>query len=109
MTESATVVCKNQTKRLIFEFLLSIFADSDIVKRLVFAGFDLCEVGQEEVVLKTGKQASRRNMHFALQALLALFGENDSLCFYFKLFGTFSHYTSLFIVFLFILRLHGAS
>ncbi|MEQ2180648.1 hypothetical protein GOODEAATRI_003329 [Goodea atripinnis] len=35
--------------------------------------FDLCEVGQEEVVLKTGKQASRRNMHFALQALLALF------------------------------------
>lgn len=41
-------------------------------------GFDLCEVGQEEVVLKTGKQASRRTMHFALQSLLALFGENKS-------------------------------
>lgn len=40
------------------------------------SGFDLCEVGQEEVVLKTGKQASRRIMHFALQSLLALFGEN---------------------------------
>jgi len=26
-------------------------------------------------VLKTGKQANRRTMHFALQSLLALFGE----------------------------------
>lgn len=42
------------------------------------SGFDLCEVGQEEVVLKTGKQASRRIMHFALQSLLALFGEYNS-------------------------------
>lgn len=41
------------------------------------SGFDLCEVGQEEVVLKTGKQASRRIMHYALQSLLALFGENN--------------------------------
>lgn len=40
------------------------------------SGFDLCEVGQEEVVLKTGKQASRRIMHYALQSLLALFGED---------------------------------
>lgn len=38
------------------------------------AGFDLCEVGQEEVVLKTGKLANRRTLHFALQSLLALFG-----------------------------------
>lgn len=44
---------------------------------LSLSGFDLCEVGQEEVVLKTGKQASRRIMHFALQSLLALFGENN--------------------------------
>lgn len=43
------------------------------------AGFDLCEVGQEEVVLKTGKQASRRVMHYALQSLLALFGEDIGL------------------------------
>ncbi|XP_033951552.1 tetratricopeptide repeat protein 28-like isoform X2 [Pseudochaenichthys georgianus] len=40
-------------------------------------GFDLCEVGQEEVVLKTGKQASRRIMHFALQSLLALFDSTE--------------------------------
>lgn len=40
----------------------------------VHAGFDLCEVGQEEVVLKTGKLANRRTLHFALQSLLALFG-----------------------------------
>lgn len=40
----------------------------------VRAGFDLCEVGQEDVVLKTGKLANRRTLHFALQALLALFG-----------------------------------
>lgn len=42
-------------------------------------GFDLCEVGQEEVVLKTGKQASRRIIHYALQSLLALFGEDKRL------------------------------
>ena len=37
-------------------------------------GFDLMEVGQLEVTLRTGKQASRRAVQFALQALLALFG-----------------------------------
>ena len=41
-------------------------------------GFDLCEVGQEEVILKTGKQANRRTMHFALQSLLALFGKSSA-------------------------------
>ena len=41
-----------------------------------FVGFDLCEVGQEEVVLKTGKLANRRTLHFALQSLLALFGKH---------------------------------
>ncbi|XP_044282121.1 tetratricopeptide repeat protein 28 isoform X3 [Varanus komodoensis] len=44
---------------------------------LAALGFDLCEVGQEEVTLKTGKQASRRTMHFALQALLALFDSTE--------------------------------
>lgn len=44
----------------------------------VCAGFDLCEVGQEEVVLKTGKLANRRTLHFALQSLLALFGKHRS-------------------------------
>ncbi|XP_061732037.1 tetratricopeptide repeat protein 28 isoform X1 [Nerophis ophidion] len=44
---------------------------------LAALGFDLCEVGQEEVVLKTGKQASGRVMHFALRSLLALFDSTD--------------------------------
>lgn len=44
---------------------------------LAALGFDLCEVGQEEVILKTGKQANRRTMHFALQSLLALFDSTE--------------------------------
>ncbi|XP_066509678.1 LOW QUALITY PROTEIN: tetratricopeptide repeat protein 28-like [Hoplias malabaricus] len=44
---------------------------------LAALGFDLCEVGQEEVVLKTGKQASRRTMHFALQSLMAIFDSTE--------------------------------
>ncbi|XP_012863333.1 tetratricopeptide repeat protein 28 [Echinops telfairi] len=44
---------------------------------LAALGFDLCEVGQEEVVLKTGKQASRRTVHFALQSLLSLFDSTE--------------------------------
>ncbi|CAL8318306.1 unnamed protein product [Lota lota] len=44
---------------------------------LAALGFDLCEVGQEEVVLKTGKQASRRTMHFALNSLLGFFDASE--------------------------------
>ncbi|CDQ70267.1 unnamed protein product [Oncorhynchus mykiss] len=44
---------------------------------LAALGFDLCEAGQEEVLLKTGKQANRRTMHFALQSLLALFDSTE--------------------------------
>lgn len=40
-------------------------------------GFDLMEVGQSEVTLRSSKQASRRAVQFALQALLALFGKNN--------------------------------
>lgn len=56
-------------------------------------------------MLKTGKQASRRTMHFALQSLLALFGEKpaqheDGRRYYFtlqqlKLFSLFSDSTEL--------------
>lgn len=42
-------------------------------------GFDLMEVGQLEVCLRSGKQASRRAVQFALQALLALFGRNNMM------------------------------
>ncbi|XP_015276756.1 PREDICTED: tetratricopeptide repeat protein 28 [Gekko japonicus] len=44
---------------------------------LAALGFDLCEVGQEEVILKTGKQASHRTLHSALQTLLALFDSTE--------------------------------
>eukprot|EP00079_Xenopus_tropicalis_P008757 XP_002932145.2 PREDICTED: tetratricopeptide repeat protein 28 isoform X1 [Xenopus tropicalis] len=44
---------------------------------LAALGFDLCEVGQEEVILKTGKQANKRTMQFALQSLLALFDSTE--------------------------------
>ncbi|XP_008203776.1 tetratricopeptide repeat protein 28 isoform X1 [Nasonia vitripennis] len=41
-------------------------------------GFDLMEVGQLEVSLRTGKQVSRRAVQFALQALLALFDTQEA-------------------------------
>lgn len=41
---------------------------------LASLGFDLMEVGQDQVTLRTGKLANRRNCQFVLQALLALFG-----------------------------------
>lgn len=43
---------------------------------LASLGFDLMEVGQDQVTLRTGKLANRRNCQFVLQALLALFGMN---------------------------------
>nr|CAD7450053.1 unnamed protein product [Timema bartmani] len=36
------------------------------------------EVGQDEVTLRTGKQANRRNIQFVLQALLALFDTQEA-------------------------------
>lgn len=42
---------------------------------LASLGFDLTDVGQDKVTLRTGKQANRRNIQFVLQALLALFGK----------------------------------
>lgn len=42
---------------------------------LASLGFDLAEVGQDEVTLRTGKTANRRHIQFVLQALLALFGK----------------------------------
>ncbi|KAM9793920.1 tetratricopeptide repeat protein 28 isoform X2 [Syngnathus typhle] len=44
---------------------------------LAALGFDLCQVGREDVVLKTGKRASRRVMALALRSLLALFDSAD--------------------------------
>jgi hypothetical protein len=40
---------------------------------LASLGFDLMDVGQDQVKLRTGKHANKRNCQFVLQALLALF------------------------------------
>ncbi|KAG5680211.1 hypothetical protein PVAND_009736 [Polypedilum vanderplanki] len=40
---------------------------------LASLGFDLMDVGQDQVTLRTGKHANKRNCQFVLQALLALF------------------------------------
>lgn len=45
---------------------------------LASLGFDLMEVGQDQVTLRTGKQANRRTCQFVLQALLALFDTNEA-------------------------------
>lgn len=42
---------------------------------LFLTGFDLMEVGRDEVMLRMGKQSNKRNIQFALQALLAVFGK----------------------------------
>lgn len=39
------------------------------------SGFDLVDVGKDEVTLRMGKQANRRHLQFALQSLVAVFGE----------------------------------
>ena len=38
-------------------------------------GLDLVEVGKDEVTLRLGKQANRRQLQFALQSLVAVFGK----------------------------------
>ncbi|XP_047033145.1 tetratricopeptide repeat protein 28 [Helicoverpa zea] len=45
---------------------------------LASLGFDLAEVGQDEVTLRTGKAANRRHIQFVLQALLALFDTQEA-------------------------------
>ncbi|CAH1163307.1 unnamed protein product [Phaedon cochleariae] len=45
---------------------------------LASLGFDLIDVGQDKVILRTGKVANRRNIQFTLQALLALFDTQEA-------------------------------
>ncbi|XP_054719105.1 tetratricopeptide repeat protein 28-like [Uloborus diversus] len=45
---------------------------------LASLGFDLMEVGRDEVMLRMGKQANRRTIQFALQALLAVFDTQEA-------------------------------
>ena len=46
---------------------------------LASLGFDLVDVGRDEVTIKAGKQANRRILQFALQALVAIFGKLGDL------------------------------
>lgn len=61
-----------------FEIYLSVrlWRVSGCHELLASIGFDLTEVGQDQVTLRTGKQANRRSCQFVLQALLALFGKS---------------------------------
>ncbi|XP_034111892.1 tetratricopeptide repeat protein 28 [Drosophila albomicans] len=45
---------------------------------LASVGFDLTEVGADQVILRTGKQANRRHCQYVLQALLALFDTHEA-------------------------------
>ena len=45
---------------------------------LASLGFDLLEVGKDEVTLKTSKTANKRQIQFALQALVALFDTDEA-------------------------------
>lgn len=45
---------------------------------LASLGFDLMEVGKDEVTLRMGKQANRRTIQFSLQALLAVFDTQEA-------------------------------
>ncbi|EDV39725.2 uncharacterized protein Dana_GF10164 [Drosophila ananassae] len=45
---------------------------------LASVGFDLTEVGADQVILRTGKQANRRHCQFVLQALQALFDTREA-------------------------------
>ena len=49
---------------------------------MILAGLDLVDVGQDNVTLRLSKQAVRRHLQFALQALAAVFGEHrrNSYC-----------------------------
>ncbi|XP_033748780.1 tetratricopeptide repeat protein 28-like isoform X2 [Pecten maximus] len=45
---------------------------------LASLGLDLVEVGQDEVTLRLGKQANRRQLQFALQSLVAVFDTQEA-------------------------------
>ena len=82
--DEITAVLRNATAQLAMRDLESESVDIPVPVKLwripgchellASLGFDLMEVGRNEVTLRTGKSANKRNIQFALQALLALFG-----------------------------------
>jgi hypothetical protein len=87
-TDDITAVLRNATVQLGLRDLESESVDIPVPVKLwrlpgchellASLGFDLMEVGRNEVTLRTGKLANKRNIQFALQALLALFGKSRS-------------------------------
>lgn len=87
-TDDITAVLRNATVQLGLRDLESESVDIPVPVKLwrlpgchellASLGFDLMEVGRNEVTLRTGKLANKRNIQFALQALLALFGRSGS-------------------------------
>nr|CAH0103229.1 unnamed protein product [Daphnia galeata] len=87
-TDDITAVLRNATVQLGLRDLESESVDIPVPVKLwrlpgchellASLGFDLMEVGRNEVTLRTGKLANKRNIQFALQALLALFETLDS-------------------------------
>ncbi len=83
-TDEITAVLRNATAQLGLRDLENESVDIPVPVKLwrlpgchellASLGFDLMEVGRNEVTLRTGKLANKRNIQFALQALLALFG-----------------------------------
>lgn len=83
--DEITAVLRNATAQLAMRDLESESVDIPVPVKLwripgchellASLGFDLMEVGRNEVTLRTGKSANKRNIQFALQALLALFGK----------------------------------
>lgn len=88
-TDDITAVLRNATVQLGLRDLESESVDIPVPVKLwrlpgchellASLGFDLMEVGRNEVTLRTGKLANKRNIQFALQALLALFGKSRSV------------------------------
>ncbi|CAB3376550.1 Hypothetical predicted protein [Cloeon dipterum] len=57
---------------------VKLWREPGVHELLASLGLDLMEVGQNEVTLRTGKQASRRNIQFALTAVTTLFESDES-------------------------------
>lgn len=58
-----------------WQYRLLNFQIPSVILFYTFAGLDLVEVGKDEVTLRLGKQANRRQLQFALQSLVAVFGK----------------------------------
>lgn len=70
--------CNDQETSIEVPLSVRLWRISGCHELLASLGFDLMEVGQDQVTLRTGKQANRRQCQFVLQALLALFDTQEA-------------------------------